>query len=93
MSCAIVFGGAGFIGGFFARYLLERGVVDKVYLFDSEQLVHKKSDFRRQFLNTAGVEVVTGDVRSIITWQPAETVSLIANFAAVHREQIGRAHV
>lgn len=33
-----------------------------------------------------GIIPVSGDVRRPVTWRPDESVSLIANFAAVHRE-------
>ena len=87
MRCAMIFGGTGFIGVFFARFLLDQGVVDKVYLFDSETMDRKTSLFRRSLVaSSSQLEVVTGDVRQHIDWTPAEPVELIANFAAVHRE-------
>lgn len=87
MSCAVIFGGTGFIGGFFARFLLDQGVVDKVYLFDSETMGRKTSLFRRSLVaSSSQLEVVTGDVRQPIDWAPAEPVELTVNFAAVHRE-------
>lgn len=87
MSCAVVFGGNGFIGVFFSRYLLEAGVVEKVYLFDHEPLVYKSSAFRKGLVESdARLVVVDGDVRRPIDWTPTEAPSLIANFAAIHRE-------
>lgn len=83
----MIFGGAGFIGSFFADFLLDREIVKKVYLLDSESVDSKKSDFRR--LNVAsshGIQTVICDVRKPVNWSPAEPVELIANFAAVHRE-------
>lgn len=87
MSCAVVFGGTGFIGAFFAQHLLESGWVEKVYLFDREPIEQKSSSFRKELVaSLSGVELVQGDVRESIQWAPAEPVELIANFAAVHRE-------
>lgn len=87
MRCAVIFGGTGFIGVFFARFLLDQGVVDKVYLFDSETMDRKTSLFRRTLVASCSqLEVVTGDVRQHIDWAPAEPVELTVNFAAVHRE-------
>lgn len=87
MSCAVIFGGAGFIGAFFSEFLLVQGAVSKVYLFDCEHLNDKASSFRKSlFATNHSVEVIIGDVRHPIDWIPQEPVELIANFAAVHRE-------
>lgn len=87
MKSALVFGGSGFVGTFFAQFLLDLKLVDKVYLFDTEPLDRKVSSFRRSLVGTNGnLEVVLGDVRRPIGWRPDEPVELIANFAAVHRE-------
>ncbi|WP_457978584.1 NAD(P)-dependent oxidoreductase [Ectopseudomonas composti] len=84
---AVIFGGTGFIGSFFARFLLDEQGFDKVYVVDHEALEQKASAFRRQLLSSSTrVEVVLWDVRNPIEWMPAEPVDLIANFAAVHRE-------
>lgn len=87
MNCAVIFGGSGFIGVFFARHLLELGGYDKVYLFDKESVADKPFPYRARLVRerTEIVEV-RGDVRQPIEWLPAETVTLVANFAAVHRE-------
>lgn len=87
MSCAVIFGGTGFIGTFFSQYLIEKGLVGKVYLFDREPMSHKASAFRKRLAAAdSRIEVVEGDVRQPIAWMPSESVTLIANFAAVHRE-------
>ena len=36
--CSIIFGGTGFIGTFFAKEVLSKNLVDKVYLVDIEDL-------------------------------------------------------
>ncbi|ASL29067.1 NAD-dependent epimerase/dehydratase family protein [Azotobacter chroococcum] len=87
MSCAVIFGGSGFIGVFFARQLLATGGFEKIYLFDKEQVADKPFPYRIRLVREVdGIVEVKGDVRQEITWQPQEQVALIANFAAVHRE-------
>lgn len=87
MRCAVIFGGSGFIGVFFAKQLLSTGKFDKIYLFDKEQVSDKPFSYRKELvrMETRIVEI-PGDVRHPIDWTPPEPVSLIANFAAVHRE-------
>ncbi|SIQ94875.1 NAD-dependent epimerase/dehydratase family protein [Pseudomonas flexibilis] len=86
-SCAVVFGGAGFIGVFFARFLLDKKIVDRVYLYDVESVDSKPSSFRRSLIEgDSRIYFVCGDVRTAINIQVDEPVALIANFAAVHRE-------
>ncbi len=87
-SCAVIFGGSGFIGCFFADHLLSNRSFDKVYLFDLESYKDKPFPYRTELLarHAGQLEYVAGDVRKPISWTPTEQVSLIANFAAVHRE-------
>ncbi|MNP07595.1 UDP-glucose 4-epimerase [compost metagenome] len=86
MSCAVIFGGSGFIGVFFAKQLLASGF-ERVYLYDKEQVTNKPFPYRTKLVKEqTGIIEVNGDVRQKITWQPEEKISLIANFAAVHRE-------
>lgn len=87
MSCAVIFGGTGFIGSFFARMLLEEKGYQKVYLVDIEAPADKQSAFRRQLISSdPRMAFVSLDVRQHISWLPKESIDLIANFAAVHRE-------
>lgn len=87
MKCAVIFGGSGFIGSFFSRLLIDQGLFDKVYLVDTVSLDKKESVFRRSLIvSCSKIEFVCVDVRRPIDWLPAESVELIANFAAVHRE-------
>lgn len=87
MNCAVVFGGSGFIGVFFAKQLLDQSGFDKVYLFDQQQVGDKPFPYRTRLVREEPrIVEVSGDVRQAIAWQPEEKVSLIANFAAVHRE-------
>lgn len=87
MKCAVIFGGSGFIGVFFARQLLATGNFEKIYLFDKEQVSEKPFPYRTRLVrDTPDIIEIEGDVRQKIIWQPQEQVSLTANFAAVHRE-------
>jgi nucleoside-diphosphate-sugar epimerase len=88
MKSMVIFGGAGFIGVFFAQYLLENGQADKVYLVDIEPVEFKFSEFRKnQVAQDSRIVFVNGDVRQPLDWfMPSEQVTLIANFAAIHRE-------
>lgn len=87
MKSTVIFGGTGFIGVFFAQHLLNKGEADKVYLYDQEPINLKTSTFRKKLVaSDSRIELIQGDVRKPIDWVPSGTVSLIANFAAVHRE-------
>lgn len=88
MTCAVIFGGSGFIGCFFADYLLKNKLFDKVYLYDLESYSEKPFPYRAELLDKYAdkLEFMRGDVREAIVWKPAEPVGFIANFAAVHRE-------
>lgn len=88
MKSTVIFGGTGFIGVFLAQYLLEEGEADKVYLVDIEPVETKFSEFRKQQVTQdSRIVFVKGDVRQSLEWfSPTECVTLIANFAAIHRE-------
>ncbi|WP_043318435.1 NAD-dependent epimerase/dehydratase family protein [Pseudomonas sp. PI1] len=86
-DCAVIFGGSGFIGVFFAHHLLTTGKFHKVYLFDKEQVAEKPFPYRTRLVNeTPNIIEIRGDVRQPINWKPQEPIRLIANFAAIHRE-------
>ena len=87
MKSIVIFGGCGFIGSFFAQYLIEKYHVTKVYLYDRELISAKKCTFREKIIESYP-EIVTvgGDVMKPINWIPEESIDLVANFAAVHRE-------
>ena len=88
MNSAVIFGGTGFIGIYFGQYLLEYGHAEKVYLVDIEPIEIKFSEFRKkQVAKDLRLVFVMGDVRQSLDWfVPSEQVTLIANFAAIHRE-------
>lgn len=85
---AVLFGGTGFIGSFFARHLLDKRAFTKIYLADIRSLDESDNKFRRDFLQDEGrITFVRLDVRQDINWRPEEThIDLVANFAAIHRE-------
>lgn len=88
MKSAIIFGGAGFIGSFFARHLLDSQYIQKVYLVDIESINSKNSSFREKLIaEDSRILYVKGDVRrSLDRFCVDGEVALIANFAAIHRE-------
>ena len=87
MKHSVIFGGTGFIGVFFARHLIEDHGYEKVYLYDIESINDKEFEFRKNIVKAyPQIEIITGDVKETINWNPAEPINLIANFAAVHRE-------
>ncbi|MFW0755444.1 NAD-dependent epimerase/dehydratase family protein [Pseudomonas sp. H11T01] len=87
MSSAVIFGGSGFIGVFFAKQLLTSGNFEKIYLYDKEHVADKPFPYRTKLVREdARIVELKGDVRQEITWQPQDKVTLIVNFAAIHRE-------
>lgn len=88
MRCAVIFGGSGFIGTFFSDFLIRNGLFDRVYIYDLESWLEKPFPYRRKLLEAHGDRLVfvRGDVREEIDLRPDESVHLVANFAAVHRE-------
>lgn len=87
MPNAVIFGGAGFIGTFFARHLIEDQQVSHVYLYDHEPVSEKEFKYRKKIIESyPQITMIEGDVRETIDWVPSESIDLVANFAAVHRE-------
>lgn len=88
MKTAIIFGGSGFIGAFFARYLLDTRKIDKVYLLDIEAIECKNSIYRKKLLlDKDRIVFIKCDVRTRVgDFLIDGQIDLIANFAAVHRE-------
>ena len=77
----VIFGGAGFIGSHFAEYLISNDLMDEVFLVDIRPT--------RPFFSfdKTRVHYVELDVRKPINLGALpKDVSLVANFAAVHRE-------
>jgi nucleoside-diphosphate-sugar epimerase len=84
---AVIFGGSGFIGTFFAQYLIETQGASDVFLYDCEAVNEKPFSFRKKLVDSyPQITVVEGDVTKPIEWDPSGPIDLVANFAAVHRE-------
>lgn len=88
MKSAIIFGGTGFIGIFFARHLLDTQDIQRVYLVDIERIEVKQSIFRQKLIaDDSRIIFIQGDVRQKISnFATDGEIVLIANFAAIHRE-------
>lgn len=87
MRTAVIFGGTGFIGTFFAQFLIQEKGFNRVYLYDHESTHQKPFAYRRKLVDDCDQIIeILGDVRTNIDWFPEEKVDLVANFAAVHRE-------
>ena len=85
MKKAVIFGGAGFVGTFFSKYLLENELFEKVYIVDIEDPNKNKSKYLLDIHNSKKIQYIHGDVRKKINLD-IEKIDLIANFAAIHRE-------
>lgn len=87
-NCAVIFGGSGFVGAFFAEFLALSNQFSKIYILDIQDINDKDSSYRKnQLISLKNVEFIRCDVRNLIeNFDPVEDVSLIANFAAIHRE-------
>lgn len=87
MKTAVIFGGSGFIGSHFSQYLLDNNIVNKVVVADIAAL--DKGRITEKYLAYVQADKITFiacDVRNKIEFFLPEKTSLIANFAAVHRE-------
>lgn len=85
---SVFFGGAGFIGSHFARYLVTSGMTEHVYLVDlNPPNLAIWPPALRQAYDDGCVTFVPYDVRQpLLPADLPDHVDLIANFAAVHRE-------
>lgn len=87
---AVIFGGTGFIGLHFSKFLLTKAGISHVVLADikpPEQ--HVASVFVQDYIAAGKISYIQCDVRKPIDRNLVSregTVTLIANFAAVHRE-------
>jgi Nucleoside-diphosphate-sugar epimerases len=92
VSCAIIFGGSGFIGGHFSQYLLDNNIVDKIISADIVGLDTGRTTSKyKQYVESGVVQFSRCDVRKEININ-ANDITLIANFAAIHREPGHEAH-
>ncbi|APR66442.1 hypothetical protein CN03_05510 [Thalassolituus oleivorans] len=87
MKIAVIFGGAGFIGSHFSQYLLDKNIVDQVMAVDIVELdVARTTAAYRDYVAAGKVQYKNIDVREPIDLTIDDSVTLVANFAAVHRE-------
>ena len=90
MKSAIIFGGTGFIGTYFTLELILEKHYQKVYLFDLAPVCEKRFlSLLKPYIDKVQVIYLFCDVRKSIAEQvkfDESEISLIANFAAVHRE-------
>ncbi|MGO0305869.1 NAD-dependent epimerase/dehydratase family protein [Endozoicomonas acroporae] len=90
MNAAALFGGTGFIGSYLALDLLDKGIVDKVYLFDLQPICLERFEpFLKQYIEQGQVIYQSCDVRDSINTQipkVVENITLAVNLAAIHRE-------
>jgi nucleoside-diphosphate-sugar epimerase len=84
---AVIFGGSGFIGSHFSQYLLDNNIVEQVVVADIISLDKNRiTDLYSSYVSQGKIVFHNIDVRKEISIVIEGTVSLIANFAAVHRE-------
>lgn len=85
----LLFGGAGFIGAHFCRFVLDNSIADKIYIADLETAFSAPLDIlMAPYCESGRVIFLQCDVRQEIYSQIGEihNIQLVANFAAVHRE-------
>jgi len=84
---AVIFGGSGFIGSHFSQYLLENNIVEQIIVADIAPLDKNRiTDLYSSYVSQGKVVFHNIDVRKEVSLIVEGTVSLIVNFAAVHRE-------
>ena len=91
MSVAIIFGGTGFIGSYFSAELIESHFYRRVYLFDLKPVCDLRFlPFLKKYIDDKRIVYQYCDVRTFIADQviikDGDDISLVANFAAIHRE-------
>jgi nucleoside-diphosphate-sugar epimerase len=87
MKTSYIFGGAGFIATFFAKFLLEQGF-DRVILVDYLSIEYRKKKSFRELLLQSDPRLfyLVRDVRFPLDIDENFSVELIVNLAAIHRE-------
>jgi len=87
-KCCIIFGGTGFIGTAFSKFLVELGAFKKIILVDIQSIKDKKCLYRESLIcSDDRIIFIQGDVRKDLTGLKIPfSVYLIVNFAAIHRE-------
>lgn len=87
MEISVIFGGTGFIGSHFAMHLLDNNLTSQVILADIKPIEsHRLTPAFRNYIRSGAIVFRESDVRRTIDLDIEGSVSLIANFAAIHRE-------
>jgi nucleoside-diphosphate-sugar epimerase len=84
----VIFGGAGFIGSHFSKYLLDAKLVSQLYLVDIEPIDSKSSLYRKvSLINRSEIRCEFFNIqKDLVNFLPQGEIDLICNFAAIHRE-------
>ena len=84
----VIFGGTGFIGIHFTRYLLELGKTKDIFLVDIKPpTLDEFPDLIKHAIRNGNVQFVKSDVRKPINASELPTqADIIINLAAIHRE-------
>lgn len=90
-KCCVIFGGAGFVGLIFAKFLLDCREFVKIYVADIVNPAEVDNQYKRDILADPRIVFLQCDVRQSIKLSLIEDVELICNFAAIHREP-GHSH-
>ena len=81
----VIFGGMGFLGQHFAELMVNLPETKRIYLVDLETA--RNEPLRARLKVSTNIEFVALDIRTdSATWPKIDDISLIANFAAIHRE-------
>jgi len=88
MNSAVIFGGCGFIGLYFAEEAINQKLYDMIYLVDIKEPEDNFSKSKYQkILKSGKAKFFKRDVRGNLNDIPiVESVEAIFNFAAIHRE-------
>ena len=85
----LVTGGAGFFGRAFARYVLERDMVERLCIFSRGE--HSQADMREKLGDDPRLRFFVGDIRDIDRLTRAmQGVDLVVHAAALKRVEVGR---
>jgi len=93
MKTAVIFGGSGFIGLYFAEELINQKNFELIYLIDIKEPIDNFLSEKFFLLNeNKKIKFIKSDVRQNLNNLPIKNVDLIADFAAIHREPGHESH-